>query len=185
MVRIMLSSHAPCPPSACRFSTGTHGKPEIVRTAEIPLLRFNLSHTRGLVAAAVTLDNDVGIDVEAIDPDRLSLDLAARYFAASEMDQLRAVPAGRRPEAMFAFWTLKEAYIKAVGLGLSLPLDRFACQLEPLSIRFSPPLMDDPAAWVLRRLKPAPGYAMALALRHSTPQALQLIATPIKIPRST
>jgi 4'-phosphopantetheinyl transferase len=176
LVRAMLSVHAPQPPQAWRFSTSAHGKPEIVRIAASPPLRFNLSHTRGLVAAAVTIDNDVGIDVEAVDAARLTMELATRYFSAREMEQLRHVPTDRRPEALFAFWTLKEAYIKAVGLGLSLPLDAFAYELEPLSISFSPPLDDDPAAWCLRRLKPAPDHVLALALRHRAPGTVKVDA---------
>lgn len=179
LVRTMLSAHAPYPPWAWRFSTGAHGKPEIIRAAGSPPLRFNLSHTRGLVAAAVTLDNDVGIDVEAVDAARLTLDLASRYFAASEMEHLRRVPVDQRPEAMFSFWTLKEAYIKAVGRGLSLSLDAFSYELEPLSIRFSPSLDDNPASWLLRRLKPSPDHALALALRHPSPEVVTMRAQAI------
>lgn len=176
LVRTMLSAHAPRPPQAWRFSTDAHGKPEIIRTTETPALRFNLSHTHGLVAAAITIDNDVGIDVEVVDATRLTMDLATRYFAAAEIQHLRRLPPDRRLETMFAFWTLKEAYIKAVGLGLSLPLDAFAYQLEPLAIRFSPPLHDDPATWLLRRLTPGPRHALAVALRHPAPQAVTLRA---------
>jgi 4'-phosphopantetheinyl transferase len=181
LARTMLSTHAPHPPSAWRFSTNAYGKPEIVTANGTPPLRFNLSHTRGLVAAAVTLENDVGIDVEAIDATRLTLDLAERYFAASEMDYLRRAPVDQQCETMFAFWTLKEAYVKAVGLGLSLSLDAFAYELEPLSIRFSPPLGDDPACWLLRRLKPTPDHALALALRHPFPGAVRLDAKAMQL----
>jgi 4'-phosphopantetheinyl transferase len=179
LTRIMLSAHAPHPPWAWRFSIGGHGRPEIIRLPGIPPLRFNLSHTRGLVAAAVTLDNDVGIDVEVVDATRLTMNLASHYFSASEMDYLRRVPVDQRPEAMFAFWTLKEAYIKAVGLGLSLSLDAFSYELEPLSIRFSPPLDDNPASWLLRRLKPTSDHALAFALRHPAPRTVRVCAEAI------
>jgi 4'-phosphopantetheinyl transferase len=183
LVRTMLSVHAACPPWAWRFSTGPHGKPEIIRAAASPPLRFNLSHTRGLVAAAVTLENDVGIDVEVMDAARLTLDLASHYFAASEMEHLRRVPIDQRPEVIFAFWTLKEAYIKAVGRGLSLSLDAFSYQLEPLSIHFSPALDDNPASWLLRHLKPAPDHALAFALRHPAPGAVTVRAEAMEPPR--
>jgi 4'-phosphopantetheinyl transferase len=176
LARTMLSAHAPCPPWAWRFSTGAHDKPEIIRAPGSPPLRFNLSHTRGLVAAAVTIDNDVGIDVEVVDPTRLTMDLAARYFAPSEMNQLRRIPIDQRPEAMFAFWTLKEAYMKADGRGMSLSLDTFFYELEPLSIRFSPLLEDDPACWLLRHFNPTSDHALAFALRHPAPQTVAVRA---------
>jgi 4'-phosphopantetheinyl transferase len=180
LARSMLSAHAPYPPWAWRFATGAHGKPEIIRPPGSPSLRFNLSHTRGLVAAAVTVDNDIGIDVEVVDPTRLTMDLAARYFAASEMAQLRRISIEQRPEAMFAFWTLKEAYMKADGRGMSLSLDAFFYELEPLSIRFSPSLDDNPACWLLRHLKPAPDHALAFALRHPTPEVVTVHAKEIE-----
>jgi 4'-phosphopantetheinyl transferase len=182
LARIMLSAHAPCAPPAWRFSTSAQGKPEIVRAANIPPLRFNLSHTRGFVAAVVTLDNDVGIDVEVVDAARLTMDLASRYFAKAEIEYLHRVSFDQRPDAMFSFWTLKEAYIKAVGLGLSLALDSFAFELEPLGIRFSPALDDDPASWLFQCLKPSPDHALALALRHPTPRAVKVNTKAMHLP---
>lgn len=169
LLRVLLSAEAPRPPTDWRFATGAHGKPEIAREPGVPPLSFNLSHTRGLVAVALTLTHDVGIDVEAIEPKRLSLELAERFFAPAEVALLRATPAEALPERLFAIWTLKEASIKAMGRGLSLPLDAFALALDPLAIHFSETVDEDPGQWLLRRWAPTPAHTLALALRHAAP----------------
>jgi len=178
LLRGMLSGLVRRHPGDWRFAAGHHGKPYLVAEAGIPPLRFNISHTRGLVAVAITIENEVGLDVETLDPGRLTLDLASRFFSATEVDYLRRLPAAQQPEALFAFWTLKEAYIKAVGRGLSVPLDAFSFVLEPLAISFSPRLPDDPANWLFRRLTPSPLHALALALRHAEPHLVRVNAQP-------
>ncbi|WP_341988590.1 4'-phosphopantetheinyl transferase superfamily protein [Azorhizobium sp. AG788] len=181
LTRGMLSAHAPRAPQAWRFAPTAHGRPEIARAFDDPLLRFNLSHSRGLVAVAVTERRDVGIDVEAVDPSRLSLDLAAATFAPAEVAYVRGLSPAQRPEALFALWTLKEAYIKAVGQGLSLPLDSFAIALAPLSIQFSDACPDDPAIWRLERLRPIRTHALALAVRHPQPAAVMVDAAAMPV----
>lgn len=182
LTRALLSQHAPRPLADWRFATGPYGRPEIVPEAGDPQLRFNLSHNRALVAVAVTHACDIGIDVEAVDPVRLTLDLAAHTFAPAEMAQVRALPEAARTQTLFAFWTLKEAYIKAVGRGLSLPLDSFAFSLAPLSIRFSEACPDDPAAWRFERLTPTRTQALALAVRHPEPTSVRVDAGEISVP---
>ncbi len=179
LTRAMLSQHTGKAPSAWCFETGPHGKP-IVTGTDVPL-RFNLSHTRGLVAVAVTLQHDVGVDVEQIEPKRLGLDVAERFFAPAEVGHLRALPQAGRTDASYAYWTLKEAYIKATGLGLSCPLDAFAFVLEPLSICFSDRIIDNPAHWFFRRFCPAETYALALAVRHNNPSQVTVDARPVEI----
>jgi 4'-phosphopantetheinyl transferase len=174
----MLSGLVPRHPSAWRFAVNDYGKPDLVPDAGVPPLRFNISHTRGLVAVAVTIENDVGLDVEALEGGRLGLDLASRFFAAGEVEYLRGLPAEHQQEALFAFWTLKEAYIKAVGLGLSVPLDAFSFTLDPLAISFSPRQPDSPESWLFLRFRPSPIHAMALALRHAEPHRVRVNAHP-------
>ncbi|WP_051356311.1 4'-phosphopantetheinyl transferase family protein [Azorhizobium doebereinerae] len=176
LARALLAAHGAGVPGALRFAATAHGKPELAPEDGAPPLRFNLTHTRGLVAVAVTLDNDVGVDVEAINPARLSLELAARTFAPAEIAHLRGLPAADLPEALFGFWTLKEAYIKAVGRGLSLGLETFACRLSPPGISFAPAAADNPACWRLERFAPSPGHALALALRHAAPARVRVHA---------
>jgi 4'-phosphopantetheinyl transferase len=165
-VRALLSAEAPRPIQDWRFSAGDFGKPEVIRDAETPPLRFNLSHTRGLVAVALTLANDVGIDVEALDPGRLSMDLAQSTFAPAEVAMLRATQEAELTDALYAVWTLKEACIKAIGKGLQQPLDSFAVTLDPLAVRFTEAAGDVPARWLLRRMRPTSEHTLALALSH-------------------
>lgn len=167
MGRVLLSEFAGGPPQDWRFVEGPHGKPEAMMPAGAPRLRLNLSHTRGLAAAALAVEHDIGIDVERLDRSGDFAEIAQRFFAPEECAALAAVPPERAAETFLAFWTLKEAYIKAVGAGLSLPLDSFAFSLEPLAIRFAPGTADDPAGWQFARLSPPPGFTMALAVRTS------------------
>ena len=165
-------------PAEWRFSIGDHGKPEPVLPAGSPPFRVNLSHTRGLAAVAVALDREIGVDVEWLDRTNLTVDLADRFFAPAECAQLAGLDAEAEKDALFAFWTLKEAYIKAVGMGLALPLGAFAYTLDPLSIAFDERIQDDPQRWFFRRLRPTQGHVLGLALRHEAPERAMLDAAP-------
>jgi 4'-phosphopantetheinyl transferase len=180
LVRIMLACHLGRPATTLRFTVGRFGRPEVYDESGGPPVRFNLSHTNGLVAAALVRRHDVGIDVEVLDGRRLDLDLAVRTFARAEADHLRRVAPTALPEAALAFWTLKEAYIKAIGLGLNCPLDSFVITLDPISIYFVPPGADDPAQWLFRRWRPTPAHVLALALRHERPEAVRVNARAMR-----
>ena len=125
LVRTTLSRCTEVDPRDWVFRPGPHGRPEIAYP-ETPGLRFNLSHTAGLVACLVGRDRTVGVDVENTTREAEYFDLAQRYFAPAEVAQLRALPPTEQRARFFQMWTLKEAYVKARGLGLSLPLDHFA-----------------------------------------------------------
>lgn len=182
LVRTLLARHGGLPAADWRFETGSHGRPEIapalLEAPGVPPLRFNLSHTHGMAAVAVTLENDIGLDVECLHRTGLTLALADRFFAPDEVAQLQGLGPEPLHDALYAFWTLKEAYIKAVGLGLSLPLDAFAFTLDPLSVAFTDRIADTPAGWLFRRLDPGPDHAMALALRHADPASVRVYARP-------
>jgi 4'-phosphopantetheinyl transferase len=166
LTRATLSEFFPRAPQDWTFAKGDHGKPRVDAGDESTRLSFNLSHTRGHVALAVAIDRDVGVDVERIAPDRADEAVARHLFAPAEFEAFRGAPEGERGECFFDFWTLKEAYIKAVGLGVALPLRDFAFTREPLRISFAAGLDDIPSRWLFRRFRPAPGIAMALAARR-------------------
>ena len=125
LLRETLSEFADIAPSAWRFARTVHGKPF---TKQAPL-KFNLSHTRGMAALAVTSGREVGIDIEALDPHRADAIIARQMFATSEFELWQSAhdPVG----AFFHIWTLKEAVMKAAGLGMVLPLQDFSVTLAP------------------------------------------------------
>lgn len=158
------------------FTVDAFGKPEACVPVGMRRLRLNLSHTRGLAAAALTEEHDVGIDVEWLERRPVEDGLAQRFFAPAECAQLAALPPAARHHAFLDFWTLKEAYVKAIGKGLAQPLDSFAFTLDPLAIAFDDRLSDDPSRWLFRRLRPTPSHVLALALRHPDPASVAVEA---------
>jgi 4'-phosphopantetheinyl transferase len=169
-VRTMLSRYAAVAPTDWRFIENVHGRPEILdRPAGTPDLRFNISHTDGLIACAVTIGREVGVDVEHIGR-HLTHDIAGRFFAPDEVADLRKLPLDDQERVFFDYWTLKEAYIKARGFGLALPLGEFAFKLNPPgppAITFLPSLDDDPSTWQFMQDWPTPQHRLGLAVRRT------------------
>jgi 4'-phosphopantetheinyl transferase len=169
LVRTVLSRYAAVDPADWRFDAGSHGRPHIAGPA-LGLaegLHFNLSHAPGLVACAVSAAHPAtGVDVERLDRARDPLALADRYFAPSEVEALRACPAADRALLFFTFWTLKESYIKARGLGLALPLDGFAFALRDgaVSVHFEEEMGDDAARWRFALFEAGPDHLLALGV---------------------
>ena len=147
LLRLALSRLADVDPHAWEFCAGPHGRPEIA--APRSRLRFTLSHTRALAACAITIDGDIGLDVENTSR-RVGLEIADRFFSLREARALRRVAGPAQPARFFEYWTLKEAYLKARGLGLSLPLDRFSVYRDRRGvwrIAFAPSVDDNPSRW--------------------------------------
>lgn len=161
--------------AAWRFSTTPTGRPEIAPSLGRPRLRFSLSHTRGLVACAVGLDLDLGVDVEADRDLGNELDLASKFFAPDELSLLRQIPEKQRRKTFLRIWTLKEAYIKATGQGLSCPLDSFAFGLDPITIRFHADATESPSRWQFIQFDPTPKHVIALAAFYARSGPLGLI----------
>ncbi len=186
MMRTALSRYAAAAsPGEWRFSTSGHGRPEIDQPPTHPRLRFNLSHTRGLAACAVTLEREVGVDVERIDRCVSSAALAERHFSAPENLVLSRLPPPGAQAQFFNLWTLKEAYAKARGLGLQLPLDVASFQVVPglpPVVSFGPDHDDDARAWQFGLLEPRPGYRLAVAARRVVGVELAFVYRPITPP---
>lgn len=172
LVRTVLSRYAGnVPPQAWRFTANPYGRPEIDAPAAATSLRFNLSNTHGLVVCLVARDREVGVDVEAVDRAVRCLDVADHYFAPPEVAALRALPAAAQPERFLTYWTLKESYIKARGMGLSLPLEQFAFVLDParpgaIAIEIDPALGDRPERWQFQTLRHRDTHAIATAVER-------------------
>jgi 4'-phosphopantetheinyl transferase len=167
LVRTVLSRYASVEPGAWRFVANAHGRPEIAAPAGTGLA-FNVSHTDGLVACAVARRPQVGIDVENTGRRAATVGIAERYFSHAEVAALRAVPPEHRRERFFEYWTLKEAYIKARGMGLAIPLADFSLELDadPIRIAFAPRLADTPARWWFALRRPTLRHVLALAVHR-------------------
>ena len=176
LVRTTLSQYADVEPAAWTFRNGPHGRPEICGPldyaqgglgASASALRFNLTHTNGLVAVAVARGVDVGVDVEGLRMRDTGVDIARRFFAPAETAYLERQAPEDRLRVFLEFWTLKEAYIKAIGKGLAAGLATFAMQLgEPPTVAFATDSHGDPADWHFRRLHLADTHLAALAVRR-------------------
>ena len=168
LVRSALSRYADVPPEDWSFAANHWGRPEIAGPGAVPALRFSLSHTSGLTACAVALDCDCGVDVEAFDRRGDPLKLARRVLSPKELADLEARAAGARRDCFLAYWTLKEAYVKARGLGLSLPLRQFSFSLsgERIRIEFAAPGDDVASSWQFASLQPTPRHVLAIAVRR-------------------
>jgi 4'-phosphopantetheinyl transferase len=169
LVRLRLSDYGAVEPRQWRFVTNAHQCPFVTaEQAGDPPLFFNISHTDGLVALAVRRGHRVGVDVERVSRHVLD-DLPERHFAAAEVRDLRALPPTEQGRAFFDYWTLKEAYIKARGMGLALPLDQFAFALHgdaPPTIRFAPGFDDHAARWQFWQAWATPDHRLALAVER-------------------
>jgi 4'-phosphopantetheinyl transferase len=168
LLRCALSEVAAVDPRRWRFSAPARARPEIEAPAVHPRLRFSLSHTAGLVACAVTRERDVGVDVERVVARPGSAALAERYFAPSEKRRLAGLPPAAAQSLFFDLWTLKEAWAKARGLGLRLPLDAASFEVAPGAppvVAFGDGHEEDPRSWRFALLEPAAGFRLAVAAR--------------------
>jgi 4'-phosphopantetheinyl transferase len=177
LVRTTLARYADVEPRAWIFDRGEHGRPDAVLGPGVPPLRFNLSHTLGMAVCAVTLDRDIGVDVESVERRCQARAIADRFFAPAEVEGLRDGPAERRRVRFFELWTLKEAYVKARGVGLKIPLRRFAFALDdarPIRVSFDAALGDDPDAWQFALFRPSPVHVAAVAVRRGGGKDLEV-----------
>jgi 4'-phosphopantetheinyl transferase len=142
------------------FTYGEQGKPRLRLRESDPGLRFNVSHSHGVAVYALTCGREVGIDVEAVRSNVSAEDIAARFFSPIELAEFRALPVRHRDEGFFLCWTRKEAYIKALGGGLSIPLDSFSVSLTPGQPEAL--VSAESERWTLRSFQPSRGYAGAV-----------------------
>jgi 4'-phosphopantetheinyl transferase len=159
-LRQLLARYLHRQPSELQFAYEARGKPFLANPSSHQPLNFNVAHSRNIALLAFSGGPSVGVDVEFIRTDIASEEIAVRYFAAREVAELRALPPEQRPEAFFLGWTRKEAYVKALGDGLQIPLASFCVSLTPAQ----PAMLEsaDSSRWTLQNLSPGPGYAGAL-----------------------
>ncbi len=165
-LRKILSRYQGVHPAGISFQYSSHGKPSLVDRDNSERLSFNLSHSKDLAIAAVAWDRLVGIDVEYMRENLDFLKLAGRFFAKNEAEALLNVSLNQRKETFFRIWTRKEAYIKAHGKGLSLPLDQFEVSTGPEKIPLLLHTLHDPMdkdKWSLSGINTWEGYLCTLA----------------------
>lgn len=185
LVRTTLSRYADVDPRDWAFRANRWGRPEVDAPAHAPPIHFNLAHTDGLIVCAVAWDRDVGVDVEDAARERPTLEIAADFFAPREVAALLGTPSSEQRERFFDYWTLKEAYIKARGMGLAIPLDQFWFTIEPrdrVRIGFAPELDDEPAIWQFARLRPSARHQLAVAVRRGVGADLALVVREVMPP---
>jgi 4'-phosphopantetheinyl transferase len=168
LLRTILGRYLKTEPRRLRFRYGPKGKPELVGGTSRRALRFNVSHSHDLALYAITHGREIGVDVERIRPDVAGEKIAERFFCPQEAAALRQLPDGVRQTAFYTCWTRKEAYLKAIGEGITLRLDQFEVSVVPgepavlLSIHGDP---KEASYWSLKELDPEPGYVGALAVK--------------------
>ena len=163
-LRAILAQYLGRRPADLRFSCGPQGKPAL---REDTWLRFNVAHSGGLGLIAVSQERELGIDIEIITGTGFEVEIAERFFSATEVATLSRLPSGERTAAFFRCWTRKEAYIKARGQGLSLQLDSFDVSFapgEPARLLATRPDPRDVERWTILDFAAAEGYAVALAV---------------------
>jgi len=179
LLRRGLSAYENVPLQDWEFAADVHGKPVLSgRHREVPL-HFNLAHTRGLVACAICRSADVGIDVESLDSAVEPLDVATRYFSPSEIASLQQCDERTLAGRFIELWTLKEAYIKAVGTGFSHPLSSFGFHLLGHSgLQFDCHSVGEQSAYQFALFTPSPRHRMAVAVACVRNERFTVMAWP-------
>ena len=164
VLRMLLGRYLRRQPPDIHFSYSEYGKPFIKDGAA---LRFNLSHSQELALYAFTLQREIGIDIEYLRAVPARDQIAEQFFSPNEIEVLRALPAAQQDTGFFNCWTRKEAYIKAHGEGLSLPLHQFDVTLapgDPATLLETRVALDHADRWTLQALLPGGNYVAALAV---------------------
>jgi 4'-phosphopantetheinyl transferase len=163
--RRILGAYLERAPDRLLFRTNLFGKPELAKDARTRHLYFNLSHSQNVALLALSMDTEVGVDIEDIKP--IEPEIAENYFSRAELSELASLKGQTWLHAFYLCWTRKEAILKAEGVGLNLPLDSFDVSLipgSPAELRGARPEATFSQQWTLHNLSPALGTAAALAV---------------------
>lgn len=160
-LRQILSQIIKIPANEITFTYSPTGKPELKE------IQFNLSHSHDHAVLAITPNHRIGTDMEFVNPERATDAIATRFFAPNEAAKLQSLPPEERLEAFFQCWTRKEAYVKAIGSGLSLPLSSFEVTFGPNTppsiLQIQDPV-ETASHWRLYNIPSPQGYAAAVAV---------------------
>ena len=180
LLRLVLSHYLGQTTASLQFEYNQYGKPRLPDPQSN--LQFNLSHSGDYIACAVTLGSSIGIDVENKQRKNNVMEIAAHYFSKIEMTDLLTYPVCEQPPKFFEYWTLKEAYIKARGLGLAIPLNQFSFllrQKNAISITFGDAIVDSADNWKFFQWSIGAQYHLALAVQQTEAVANVYVYTEI------
>ena len=167
-LRTILASYLATDPNGLSFSYSKKEKPSLAQTRADSGVTFNVSHSGGIALLAFTRRREIGVDIEQVRSDADWEAIARRFFSTHEQTQLAALPTEEKVDAFFRCWTRKEAYIKATGDGLSLPLNQFDVSLaagEKSALLATRPDGLEAGRWLLQEVPGGPGYIAALCVR--------------------
>ncbi|WP_198538358.1 4'-phosphopantetheinyl transferase family protein [Marinicella sediminis] len=188
LLRVVLSKyHKDVEPREWQFETNAYGRPYIANETQAPRVHFNISHAKNLVMLAIAQHEYLGVDVEYLERKGNWLDIADTFFSPDEVEQLLALEdLEKKKQRYFDLWTLKEAYVKACGMGLSIPLSDFSFIFndeDELNIQFKTGRKDVPEKWRFWRIELSDEHAISLAIRREGAEeiAIQIkAALPLK-----
>ena len=166
-LRTLVGHYLTVPPDDLHFSYSSFGRPSVTHHKAASAFDFNISHSGGIALMAFSVGRQIGIDVERIRRNFATGEVAERFFSATERAALGELPEKDRHTAFFHCWTRKEAFIKALGEGLSHPLDQFDVSLDPrtpAAMLATRPDVNEALRWILRDIEVPDGFAAALAL---------------------
>jgi 4'-phosphopantetheinyl transferase len=170
-LRQILATYANVSPKSLQFGTGPYGKPYLTWPALSPRSEFNMSHSGDVALYAVALGQSVGIDLENMRRELDYQNVIQSVFSEYEREALASLPLEQRRAGFYAVWTRKEAFIKAIGHGLSYPLSSFSVSVhpgEPTKLYLPEDLTGE--RWTLQTLHPGDGYIAALAVAGNVAQ---------------
>ena len=182
--RDVLSRYLEVKPAELVFTRNEYGKPAISKPNGFPVT-YSLSHTKGLSVCAVAPSGDVGVDVESLQRINSHQEISKRFFASSEVAFLESVDEERRQTEFLRLWTLKEAFVKARGVGLSIPLNTFEIKMyphQPPSVSFSNEIYGNESDWQFLQIRLGSSFHIAIALYKPKSKELTVrfsIVTPL------
>jgi len=175
LLRSLLSACTRRDPDSFEFIENEYGKPDLKPGCVKTPLKFNLSHSSGVTACALALDYEIGVDIENHHR-KIDLNIADRFFSKSEAEYLDRCPERDKQKVFFDFWTLKESYIKARGMGLSIGLDKFSFEIgkKNIFINFHKSLKDHQDQWQFFKFSPVKDFTAAISIQTSFNTPLKL-----------